>query len=506
MPNYSSGRGNISRQFTGSELALDERVTNLLERPPISGATGRSMGETYHWMKQDLEQRSLLSEQLGREQAMAYSQSARHELARQAEDLELDKQEAVGSFKRVTELTKEGKDFRTAMGEVIADTPGLALNKHFSEQATEFGKYHEDDGVAELRHLKTKGELMEIGSKNFSLENFERFRTENPDLADRMVGLLEKNLGNQELNAANAGVMAHVEQIKRAREWDDQKRIQSEWDGHALGNTDDPIKAADSEAALHYSFAKTGLAGVEDPKEVVKQFGATSSVAGMLANKAFLDSKLTTPEARQQLVEAINLSADKDADPKAKLKARGFLLTLAGENQARLENTKLVKERMALIDATDKELGTTYGAVSKAITDVLSDDKLKDATAKTTAVVDASQGFIDQFRALSNPGTAPLFDEYAGYFAQLGSEGFKDGKANPEAVARQARKLMGNFVGEFKKLQGGTVASTQTKPAGAPATKPVPPPGQGVPKVGEKRNGYIFNGGNPAEKSNWKKL
>ncbi len=453
-----SDRSRISRQFTSSELALDDRTSNFLEQPPISGAIGGSMGQTYHWMKQDLEQRSMMSEQLGRETAMAFSQSERHELARQAQDLEADKEQAIGSFKRVTDLTRNGKDFRTAMDEVVADTPGLALNKHFVEQATEFGKFHEDNGEAELRHLKTKGELMDIGSKNFSLENFERFRQENPDAADRMVGLLGKNLENQELNAANAGVAAHVEQIKRSREWDEQKKIQSEWDGHALGNSDDPVKAADSEAALHYSFAKSGLAGVEDPKEVVKQFGAQSSVAGMLANKTFLDEKLQTPEARQQLVEAINLSTDKDADPKAKMKARGFLLTLAGENQAKLADTKLLKERMAAIDATDKELGGVYKDSSAAITAALAlknGTEPADDSAKIPAIIAAGQGFLDRFRALSEPGTDKLFDDYAAHFAAMADpDPKKNGYTTAKAVASQAQVLMGHFIADFKKASG----------------------------------------------------
>lgn len=458
----SISRSNVSRQFTDVERDLDDRVANVLSSTPVSGAIGGSMGQTYHWLKQDLETRSMLDDTLAKEQGMAYAQSTRQELARKSDEEEANKQRSIAALRKVKDLTGRGTNFNDAVSQVTEEDPELALTPQFTSGVTEFGKYHENDEDRELRELKDKAVKWGLTKQTFDAEAAARAAEEDPEGMDRLIALNRKNLANQELSAVNAGLIASTERMARQREFDKQTALQDTWSVDAAGNDDDPVSADDAQARLHYSFAKAGLPDVDDPREAVRQFGAKSAIVGMLANKDFLDQKAAEagdPAAfRQSITEAINTASDKGADPVAKRKSRSLLLTLAGDNQARLAEVAKTKERLAVLDADNKELTTSYKDASADIASKLGGTG--DKKERASAVIGAARGFIDQYRASAPPGQEALFDEYSAYFDKLSET------ESPEKVATKARELMGNFI---TSLKGKGVASTQAvaKPAEA---------------------------------------
>lgn len=469
MPPAHSRRGtDISRQFTDSERAVDERVTAHLTQPPLQYRTGNTIGQSYKWLQEDLKMRGAMTQVLGQEQDMAYQQSARHELARQVEENDKDEAQALTAVERVHGMLAPGggaADWDDAVSRVVAETPGLALSDRFSKFAAEGSKFYSSDADRELAKAKQDVEMLGLGSKKFDLEAYQRFREENPDSADRAVAMIGESLKNQEITSANAGLAAQIEQIKRQREFDDIKSTAASWESSAAGLSSDPaerMKQFDQMAPLVHSFEQNGLGGVDDPAGLVKRFGGSATVMGMLQNKNWLNTKLADPQVKQGFVEALNVLNDDDPnmDPAVRRKASNLVLGYAGDHNSYISSAKQYDDRVKALGEVSEGRGKVYSSVSKSISDIVT-SKVADGdnVSKQSAIAGEYEGFLTQFRNTATPDSEvnKVVDTYRGYLSDI------SGAASGDDAAGKARDLMGNFAKNIQEVNKKTAGDDPRK-------------------------------------------
>lgn len=453
----------ISRQFTDSELAMDDRVSNFLQQPIVSGAQGNSMGETYHWLREDLNARAGMSEALQDSQRMAFEQSGRHQLHKQAVELEDEEREATEGFNKLNGLVKGGMDFKNAAAKVIGENGKLGVNDKFTGQVDAFGKVYESDEEGELRRLKDHVVKLGLTSQAFDLEAADNYIKKNPEAATKALDLYTKRKATEEIGVTNAAQAANIAQLKGLAELRQLESEKNSWNS-ALSGT--PAEQQAKRGSLLHSFAKAGLEGVQNPDLLIKGFANTPSVIDALANRSFIESKFPTPEAKQEFSQAINDATNAalpEGDP-VKTKAQNLLLRLGGENQERLAEVSKFEKRLKDADETTKAWGVPYKDFSSTLDDIQSSDNkiYKNKQVRTAHMVDAARGFVGQAKA-SMPISAGLNGAFDEFDKQL--EGLKAGE-DSALTAKTLREMVSGFVSGAKDMQARGVVGKPPAQAG----------------------------------------
>lgn len=497
----SSGRGGstISRQFTDSEAAVNDRLDSFLQAPAVRIGQGENLGEVYAGIRDDLALRSNFANQLNREQDMAYQQSARQQLAQQADQNDAWTQQAHEALGRIQNGAKAGKDFRELVSGEMANTPGLALNPVFARGAQDFGRFYESGPDHDLRTTADAVKKLELGTAKFNLDAMARFREKNPELADKMIEQASKALESGGFAADNQVLAQQIEHSKRLKEWQDIQGIQNAWNVDGLSGSPDPTLGNTSQqdqlAVIRDSFNQLGLHGIDRPEDIVRN--ASPGVKSMLANKAFLDRTLQTPEAKNALVDALNTLNDKEAEAPARQKAYGFVLDLTGQHSREMGEIPQREATRKLLDDASKDYnvvtrGVNSGFVntSKAMHDIVLKNGMEGSD-KVAALVSEAAGFMDQIGlgAEDQDAVGRVQKEYGSYLDGI------DKNADPAAISQQLRTLMGNFVTKLKEegalpskptldsIQNGPLLDRGAKVLGPDKVKIAKTPAPGTAKV-----------------------
>lgn len=460
------GGSSISRQFSDTENSVNERLDSFLQSPSIRIGQGENLGEVYSGIRDDLALRSNLAGELNREQDMAYQQSGRQQLAKQADENDRWTGQAQEAFGRLAQGAKAGKDFKEMITEEMANTPGLALNPVFARGASQFGAHYESGVDHDLRQTIDSIHSLELGTKKFDLETMGRFRDEHPELADKMIDQADKAMQAGGFASDNQLLAQQVESAKRLKEWQDIQNVQNAWKVDGLSGNPDPSLGGASQqdqlAMIRDSFNMNGLHGIDRPEDIIRN--ASPGVKSMLANKSFLDRALQTPEAKESLVQALNVanSRDPEVDPAAKQKAIGYILDLSGQHAREMGDIPQREATRKLLEDASKEYNTViqgvnsgYTTTSKAMQTILLNKNLKKPE-KVQNLISEAQGFVEQIglAAENQENVGKVLKEYTSYLDGV------DKNSDPAGVSQQLRTLMGNFVTKLK--QEGALPSKPT--------------------------------------------
>lgn len=477
---YTPRSAQISRSFTDSEKALDERIDQHLQAPPIADIYSGNSAQSLAWMREEMKTRSIMTSQLAQEQQLADRQSIRHELADQVVEQDADDAAALEGMRKRNALIEKGVRYNDAVAQVTAENEGLALNPRWNAISAEGAKFAEGDDERELREANHELNMLKVGTQKFDLEAAERMRTENPDLMDRIIGVKMKELETQGITAANEGVYAQIVQLQRQREHDKIKATNAEWTTAAANLSDDPVermKQFDQMAPLVYSFEQNGLGGVNDPAGLVKRFGGSTAIMGLLQNKDFLAARLMDPAAKEGFTNALNTlnSDDPGVDPVERNKAMGLVLGLAGDHSRHIASSKEYDERLTALNEISQDRAKIYKDVSEDMSKILASDTKPGigVVSKTDQLGQAAMAFIDQFRIQGAPGDANTpMDDFAMRVREItGNDPTTKSPRDPARVAKELREEMGAFARKYKESQASSVGGKPKPGSGVPVTR-----------------------------------
>lgn len=420
----------ISRQFTDSERALDDRITQTLTQPPAKLNIGHDYGETVRWLQEDMALRSGFTKQLADEQNLALQQSARHQLAREAELNDERDAQASEAFSELRKLEASGISRSKAINQLLDSTPGLALNESFTRPMRDYNSISETPEQESLRTLKDDIDRLNLGTQYWDLSIAEQYRRENPAAAEEAMEALDRKLKTEGLNSMNAAASAQLQQWKLQKELEEVERNKSIWPSGtdiSLGSLGDII----------YSFDESRFVGIENPEAIVKTFGADPAVMEMLSNKSFLSERFPDDQQKQSFVAAINAAVDEDASPADRRRGMSVILGLSGANKARMEIAKKDKERETMLNEVSKDMPKTYATISKQINDVA-----KERGAGST-IIQLASDFITQFEQ-STPLQFDISEEAQAARRQIEEEANKKNIDNATA-SKRAREIMLDF-------------------------------------------------------------
>lgn len=436
----SAGRGStISRQFTEAESVLDEQITNHLTAPPVQFNVGDSLGQTYHFMREDMKMRSLHSAQLGQEQELAYSQSARHALAKQADKSERDDLDAIAATQQIRDMVTGGMSFQDASNKVFSDDPSRLFNPKLTKGVEDFSRYYETDEEKEDRQLKESVSRLGLNKQQRDLEMEHQLYEENPELVESNIGILKKKLEAEAITAENAPLRARIEAMESSLNFKKAQIAAKEMDDliAGIGGSGDDIN---SEVEIQALITKGGFPKVGNVKQVMEHYGKSPYIKEAMFNKRWIDTNLS-PEERDTFAESLSIASDPNKTNDERREAHNFVIGVAGRYTA---ETKTDRE----IDARRKEVAATLGDVEKVIAPKITAfrKELDDSEDTTPEAVAARYGeMVDEIRiaAGGDPLLESAFTEYEGYVKNVGEqpEAGKSVAAAKDAITNLRKKM-----------------------------------------------------------------
>jgi hypothetical protein len=384
MSEYRS-RSRISRQFTDAESALDDRVTSHLTAPPLELVTGDSHSQSYQWLREDLALRSVLSKQLAGEQAMAYAQSERHELARQALDQEDQDADALIGARRVRELMDAGDDPDIAVYKAVGENERLAFNSVFGKVAGDAARLFQSPEQLALRQQKE--DLDVIRTKNaLALAREDAEVNEDSNLRAKRI---RAKINVADLNAQTAPLHAQLAHINAStallKAEEDAALIQK------LGGDYDEDTAIEVQGL----FNEMGLTGVVDPIAVAKVASRSQYTMAMLRDDGWRAEFLNSPE-RQALFEAsLNTIANPDATRVEMTQAQAAVRTATSEWLKANRSTIKRQEAFKVMSEVSKDFVEPWQKLAKEI-DAIVQEPVKNMPArnKPAAMLNTFARFI----------------------------------------------------------------------------------------------------------------
>lgn len=433
----------MSRQFSDAEREVGGRIDSFLSAPRVDPVVGGNMDQQYRFILEDLELRKAAANSLEQDQNLAFAQSARMELDRQAQEEAEDKHQATQAFSRITDRQKAGVDFKQAVEAEMAENSGLSLNNQFAGMLQSYGQFTEDSVDRDLRRKKQQIELSQLDTQKFNLSVFERMRNENPQLADDLVNQAKLKIDNEGQSLANQNLRLNIEQIENSRDYDEALTRQAEWD-RTLGfssNAQEAGNQMDSLALMIDSFDQIGLAGVNDPQSIIKS--ASPGMKNMLASSRWLNRKLNTPELLEAFEADLNTMTDMAGTPEANV-ARRRVLSLVGQHA---RETAAIAEQKKEFDAERKllpEVAKVYGSAAKAI-DTISSESRSDSEANSQMIGRAID-FVNQTAIQRGVSDSP---ELSTVLASIQDPNFSKAENGTDlsksAVAKKLKEQMRTF-------------------------------------------------------------
>ena len=304
------GAGNVSRQFTESELAIDERATEHLtqrvdEMPaPLLSKHGNGIS-SYAWLKEDLEDRDKATVRLTREMGLANAQSERRQLSDDAVLESQQKNQALEAIDFVSRWNEKGFGSpQLAKEDYYRETPGAAGNPHVNRGMQAVIGGTETEIQRQARLAGEKATLAENMNRNSGAAAKLAWDKAHPGALDEVFAL----------EAQNQKDAAEIQAALNARAFEESRIIREEW-----GNLDeDGQKAYTSTVGLFNEVSMDVL----DPTPVIKAYGADSMVVRMITNRKFLTDLDKTPSQKATLTAALNTFSDPEATDKDRLQAK----------------------------------------------------------------------------------------------------------------------------------------------------------------------------------------
>ena len=445
------GGSAVSRQFTDSEKAIDEKIDTHLQATPLTFDTSAGISLGYEWLSQDLAIRSKLSEQLRDEQQMAYAQSERHKLAEQADEQDAEDQEALDGISSLRGYLDQGMDANEARQKVLGSNNNLALNRRFLEGTDALVNGYETPHQKELRQRKEDLDALNTTNDLWSA----RMTEETRDQTGGIKAAARRNarrMTMQDYQDDTNFIAAKTNRINVEAAYENAERMKG------LTSVDN----LDALVELNGMMDELELSDVADPRAVAQYASGSKAIMSMVADPAWreiyfreggVDPKafgaalntVTNPQAPAEERRAAETMVHKAAYQWSRDNRRA---------QSRVEANKTLAE-------ISKDVAEPYEKVDKAMYDILKEDvqDLNDA-GKVEAMIAKTRGFMAQF-AGDRGANDQLVAKYNGELEKLAADATAKGsKMQAKGVYDRANELLAGFATEIKPAMASQRATT----------------------------------------------
>lgn len=347
----SYGRTTISRQFTDAEQAIDERLTSHLQAPPVQMQIGDRISQSYRWMNEDLKLRSELSGQLAQEQAMAYSQSSRHELARQSVVEEAERAEALQGISRMRQMIESGeaKDWGDAGYKVGIESEGLVVNDDFNKFYQD-GARMVDPATRQFEEKRRSLEMlkMEDAFDDVMIGREVRDAIPRGERIRSYTQAMENSL-NSPFAEEKANKLKELSYIHATRMAEEQER-------HFQMYGSDPTSAS-SRMMLTGMLAEAGIQDTGDLKNLALYAKGNQPALAALNDITWQAATFKTPEEKEAYLAAWSAVGNSDPASPEFQKARQIL---DAHTYRYMRDTEMVSSLVAKVNQAN-ELATAIG-------------------------------------------------------------------------------------------------------------------------------------------------
>lgn len=374
---YRRGPNNmkITSQLSEVEQGLNDEIEGYLGSPRFEPAVPLTATETYDFIREDMEFRSKMTDQLEREHRLAWSVSSRKQLADQGKQNDEYTIEAMEAFEEIVGAEANGMDARAALSEAIRKDPKRILNPVFMQSIQGFERTMESP---EDRQIRENRRYIDLLQSDRGVKDLEAEMTPEAELQrNHMTQSIIRAAG---LEAENKEMMAKLQRRDLQLQMADIDNVMGTRQNlrGKVGNDDGTALAL-----LYGSFEEMGLDGLVDPGEA---FNVTSVADQRMLSDRFFIGNLEDEE-KQELVDALNtlsepLPAGASYDDvtlaeygQKKKKARSIVNKYSGRQAVKVqqhEQFKAQEEEKAkrdelLREAKVKKLGSTKTSFNSAV-------------------------------------------------------------------------------------------------------------------------------------------
>lgn len=435
----------ISRSLDESELMVDEKISNhIASAMPADVYAGVPISMGYEWMKEDLALRSAKADQLAQEQRLAYAASERKALADQVDRQNRDDDETVAALREMSDMVQSGKALSAAdaRAQFFSKNPEAVMNKRLMEASSAFGasEFDREEFLREKTRKETAGLEVELKKKN--TEGLLKAARENPDMFDRVIKLrmetealqAENGLADEEYAKKYRKDTEELITHKRAAELAKLQRESPMTNGTVINWED-----VDAQVQVQGSLDRAGLDAVNDIPGMMKKWGGSPLVTGMLSDANWLTGKSVTPEERKQLSEDLN-------NPEGGAMVRKIAGRWAYEKRNEIavnEAQKLAREEQA------KSMGNAQKMMSgftKAVNEATTVDAVKAAAAAQVAALANFPGFSDLAQNFDTALKNEVWQSEIKAYKEANSDEEPDEETKTGMYQRAAGKVFGRAV------------------------------------------------------------
>lgn len=493
MPDNSTSYGrefrgrSISRQLTDTERMLDDQIDSHLQTKmqPIAGE--REFG--YAWLQQDLQQRAAMTEQLGKERMLAAASGEYQNMDRRFNQETEDEADSIVAMREIAGFSKANPDasWADAVSAATANRPDRWGNKFFVDSINEGAKFHETD----LERQKRKGDLATsiVTNEINQLTGSAKLEALRSPAGKEYLRKYNDFIMQKEM--AQIPLLPHEIELKQEQMKNDLQ--EQKMRAQALNFADQTFEGKGKAA---FFMEKSGIP-VTDIGKIGGYLQGRPGVINAIAHPSFLRAD---PVSAAKLQEAMAVIQNPESQPADISKAETQLAYVAGAHAsyvAETENALKMEDRALKYGA---ERGKSLGDARKEITDILAAPKNKDKP-PTIAAEDQALSIAESWIKEQVTADPRLAETASAYLEKINkSRGEKDAKRK----GLNAGHILSDFGMEASKLS--PVASTKevTKPGAKGSSTPARP-AKAEPKVGEERNGFIYQGGDPSKRESWTK-
>lgn len=479
---FSTG-SRISRQFTDSEMAIDSRVSSHLQAPPLKFELGANMGLSYQWLSEDMALRSNLTKELAGEQAMAYAQSERQQLAKQSENQDADDAEALAAASRINAKISSGQsDLETAHSDEINANPNLLLNKSYQGIIKDKGFMSESPEEKKLREMRQENSVMQAGTDNFNLEAMRTLHEQHPELVEGKAKMLYNQFKVDESNTDSQKAASQIKSLLAPIAYEKAKQSAEFFSAHGYD-------IEDQDAMIGVTGVLNASGVTSSPKNVSNVVRGSKVMQTALMDDFWMNDTYDTPEKKAAISEALDVAGDPLSSPQDKSNAEKVVFTMAAKYKAdSAEHERMAKERTDIGNIKDingKPFKEARAAIAKIVVS-------KGVTAdKVPMIYSEAMSTLEQYRNI-DPQIDGLIKLYADDFQK---RQYKNPVGTASIHAGDVVKQLSNFVASAEKVRMAKerLPSGGKPPVPSAPSTPTPPPG-GNSKVIRGGVTYEWNG------------
>lgn len=396
---------NISRNFTDSEEAIDERINEHLQQPVSSmpaaviSAAGTA-SQAYGQLSKDLANRDAATARLTNEFQLAGAQSIRHKLSEEAKLDTFQKEQATAGIEQLAKWRENGfKSPEAAKQKLLEDNPGYAMNPHLRDAADYLNQNAKSDTRRKVEETIEANALIkgEIEEKDSSMRLNDM--KSDPAYYQKMFTTMKKfKESGMEMDV----MTQQMEKDILTHSFNESKKTQE-----LIGSLANDPKNQEAVISLRQVFDKSGIK-VDNVVGLVNNFQAGGSVLRMLSDNAYMDSFGEEDGKKEELNSAVQLISDPDTNPKDKMSAIATVERYAGEYKANTqeqEKKAQTAEKFKSLSPTAEKIRTDMiGMNSKIINTIKTaeEGKKPDNVSRSAARNTMSMNFVNSAQSLEN--------------------------------------------------------------------------------------------------------